>query len=249
MGFNFYRSKFSNSKPTSLSSLEGQSPGTPSATLNQSLLNEKEGLTAIKVSKAVIAKEECTLIYQRVVEKYKVPQDSQFSLFHAIRFSKSLNSYQERHRMTCLRLIAFASYSYLLKEEELTSTFFIFEPDLISGVCEIIQNEEQSMHAKVIAISALESLCKFKGRLGEVLQCIGASVNHGILMKTLRQVIVAMDEPEIKYSAEFVDAVYSLVSYLLSTQTAGTCLISAGIIQLLIQAVNVQNPKHFKVCF
>jgi E3 ubiquitin-protein ligase HUWE1 len=53
--------------------------------------------------------------------------------------------------------------------------------------------------------------------------------------------------PDDPYPPELVDALFSLISYIVSTQTGGNMVITAGLLSCLLQLVSSTQPNQLKV--
>jgi E3 ubiquitin-protein ligase HUWE1 len=73
------------------------------------------------------------------------------------------------------------------------------------------------------------------------LTALNASANHGTAMQILRRTNTANTYPQ-----PFLDALYTLVSFLLQTQPGVQMLMSAGIIPTLVQIIGNHQYTHVK---
>ncbi|KAJ2995906.1 hypothetical protein HDV02_000306 [Globomyces sp. JEL0801] len=98
------------------------------------------------------------------------------------------------------------------------------------------------------------SLAHYRGRLTEVLSSLNVSANHGYLMTLLRKVLSNTDGIILKlfmidttYGQDFNDTLFAFLTFVLSTQSGGNMIISAGIIPLLISGLENKNELQLKV--
>lgn len=75
---------------------------------------------------------------------------------------------------------------------------------------------------------------------------LNASANHGILLFLLRRVICSMKD-DGQFPSEFIDALFSLISAIFSTQNGGNMIVAAGMIPLLVRILDIRKPECIKV--
>ena len=76
-----------------------------------------------------------------------------------------------------------------MSQETAQSTFFLYEPDIITKIASVLDDSEYSFDFQLCAIYTMESLCHFRSKLSDVLLAVNASVNHGILLNLIRKMI------------------------------------------------------------
>lgn len=52
------------------------------------------------------------------------------------------------------------------------------------------------MSIQTAAIAALDGLCRYRTKTGEVLAAVNAGVTHGILMSLMRRTVASLADPE-----------------------------------------------------
>lgn len=84
--------------------------------------------------------------------------------------------------------------AHTLSESEAQNSLFIYEPELVSHIAELLHPDRSSllpgsMSIQTAAIAALDGLCRYRSKTGEVLGCVGAGVTHGVLMSLMRRTV------------------------------------------------------------
>lgn len=173
-----------------------------------------------------------------VLEMHPLNSDDKFELLCRVRSAKALASGNEimREELVVIRLICIAIYGHTHSETQASSTLFLYEPDLTTHIAELLQLDRGvSIPVQTAAISALDSIARYRGKVTEVLGAVNAAVNHGIIMALLRKTILEVNSPESRIPATFVESLLSFVTYLAQHISGGNMLVSAGLVSLLVQ--------------
>lgn len=173
-----------------------------------------------------------------VLEMHPLNNDDKFELLCRVRSAKALASGNEimREELVVIRLICIAIYGHTHSETQASSTLFLYEPDLTTHIAELLQLDRGvSIPVQTAAISALDSIARYRGKVTEVLGAVNAAVNHGIIMALLRKTILEVNSPESRIPATFVESLLSFVTYLAQHISGGNMLVSAGLVPLLVQ--------------
>ena len=242
--FQFYRSRSTTTTTTTTTT-----PTTPTPQVT------KEGMVLVPVQPTVTMSEK--QLFDQLVAQYHVPTQHHLGLLHHIRLAHGLlvassTSQQAlrqfRQQFLIVRLLAIATYAFTSTESDATTQLFGYEPKLVQELVELLQMDNQvPYHVQAAALYTLESIAHYRGRLSDVLNAVNAAANHGILMFILRQVAAHLDSPDpqqpTKYPTEFIDALFSLLSTLITTQTGGSVIVSAGLIPVLVQFIRNRRPE------
>jgi E3 ubiquitin-protein ligase HUWE1 len=111
---------------------------------------------------------------------------------------------------------------------------------------------------------ALDGIARHRGKVTEVLSAFNASANHGVLLHILRQLTHQQQHGKLEcrnnrieciythnlfcveiYTAQFLDGVFTLLSFLLQTPSGGQMFMSAGIISTLIQLLEHKDTGEY----
>jgi len=236
------------STPHSAKSKGGLASGTQPA-------QSQEGLVVINLDRQLLQSKSAFDVFSDIVEQYSVPAKLQLSLFHKIRTTQAITNPEERRTLLVLRYLALGTLGSATGDSLLTSRIFVHEPDLIAQVAEMIQANSETPAKPMVditirsaALYALEGLCKAKTRTAEVFSAVNVSVNHGILMGLVRKMIA--DLPSTAYNREiddYVDALFTLLTTILSSQPGSTSLINAGITPLLVDLIKNASKECMPV--
>ncbi|KAJ3321382.1 hypothetical protein HDV06_004367 [Boothiomyces sp. JEL0866] len=183
--------------------------------------------------------------FQRVKTDYKISGERGFELICKIRLASYLSDPGKRKMLYCIRMLALAVLSNLYSEEVATSKIFLFESDLIAQVAHNLSNNtDLGQDARFCCLTLLDNLAHYRGKLNEVLSVMNVSANHGFLMVELNNVIEGTATDALN---EFVEGLFSFLTFILGTQVGGNMIISAGIIPLLISSFNNSSETHLKI--
>lgn len=185
-----------------------------------------------------------------VLETHSLNNDDKFELLCRVRSAKALASGNEimREELVVIRLICIAIYGHTHSETQASSTLFLYEPDLTTHVAELLQLDRGvSIPVQTAAISALDSIARYRGKMTEVLGAVNAAVNHGIIMALLRKTILEVNNPESRVPATFVESLLSFVTYLAQHVNGGNMLVSAGLVPLLVQIMENRLAQRLQM--
>ncbi|KAG1775444.1 hypothetical protein EV702DRAFT_1280045 [Suillus placidus] len=194
--------------------------------------------STIHIDEETLKKKAVMEIMADVLETHPLNNDDKFELLCRVRSAKALASGNEtmREELVVIRLICIAIYGHTHSETQASSTLFLYEPDLTTHIAELLQLDRGvSIPVQTAAISALDSIARYRGKVTEVLGAVNAAVNHGIIMALLRKTIVEVNSPESRIPATFVESLLSFVTYLAQHANGGNMLVSAGLVPLLVQ--------------
>lgn len=77
----------------------------------------------------------------------------------------------------------------MLSQEVAQSSFFLYEPDIIQKLAQVLNEEGYGKEFMLAVVYTLEAICHFRSKLSDVLQSLNASVNHGILLNIIRKML------------------------------------------------------------
>ncbi|KAF5386145.1 hypothetical protein D9615_002574 [Tricholomella constricta] len=185
-----------------------------------------------------------------IIEAYSVPDDEKFELMCRIRAAQALTKGKEadRVKLVTIRLLAIAIFGHTHPESQATTSLFLYEPDVIAHIAELLQIDSNiPVRVQTTAVAALDSLARYRTRNQEVLTAVNAGVNHGILMALVRKTFTEAADPASTLPQSFIDALLSFVSFISSHASGGNMIVGAGLIPLLIQAIDNKLPNRLPV--
>ncbi|KAK0485978.1 hypothetical protein IW261DRAFT_1662959 [Armillaria novae-zelandiae] len=208
------------------------------------------GAVSIHIDESTLQSKSEMEILADTIEKYSVPDSEKFELLCRIRAAVVLRKGKEddREKLVIIRLLAIAIFGHTHPETQATSSIFLYEPDLITHVAELLQvDKDISITVQTAAISALDALARYRSKIQEVLTSVNAGVNHGILMGLLRKTVADISNPESSIPNSFAEALLSFVTFIASHASGGNMVVGAGLIPLLIQIMENRLPDRLSV--
>ena len=214
-----------------------------------------EGLVNVHVDKSTLDNKSATDIYADVLEQHQIAPSGRLALFHKIRIVQSLRSANERRRLLVIRLLSLAVLSPAASDSSLTSRLFIYEPELISKIAELVQvhagaaeQDEVALSVRAAALYALDGFCRTRSRITEVFSSINVSVSHGILIGIIRRLVGDLSSNSTtKMSTEYLDALFVLLATIQSHNTGSNGMVSAGIIPLMVELTKTTTQEYSPV--
>jgi E3 ubiquitin-protein ligase HUWE1 len=208
------------------------------------------GAINIHLDEQTLASKSVMDVLADTMETYSVPDDEKFELMCRIRAAKVLVNGQEadRVKLVIIRLLAIAIFGHTHPESDATTSLFLYEPDLIAHIAELLQIDKGvPVRVQTTAISALDSLAHYRSRNQEVLTAVNAGVNHGILMALVRKTVADVADPTSTLPQSFIDALMSFVTFISTHASGGNMVVGAGLIPLLIQMIDNKLPNRLPV--
>ncbi|KAJ3224220.1 hypothetical protein HK099_000081 [Clydaea vesicula] len=177
------------------------------------------------------------------ISEYDVPEEHVFPILHRLRVAVALGSgdLELKRKLSSIRLLSIAVWVNMMTDEASNSKLFLYEPDLIQKCADLLVAERNIPYdLQTSAIYVLDSIFHQRSKQSEVLTAINASVNHGVLMYSLQSVTNYMNE-ENKTKVipqEYIEALLSFIGYVVTIQSGGAMLLSAGIIVVLVSVMD-----------
>ncbi|CBQ69976.1 related to E3 ubiquitin protein ligase TOM1 [Sporisorium reilianum SRZ2] len=256
------RSRNRDQRPAMLPALSaGALPATPTRTDDRSdagaaaqsgstsaAAGRREGLITVDLGKITDANADPADLLAKAVETYEIPPEERFELFQRIRLALGLQHEPARRQLLVCRLLAIASYGLVINESIANTQLFLYEPDLIQRIAALVDPVQKlDMAIQSSAFYALDSLGRYRTRMTVVLNSVNASVNHGIILSVLRNLIDDLRTHTPVSSDHFVDSVLSFIAFVATSSSASHTIVGAGLIPLLVDLVNIPNPDRYMV--
>ncbi|KAI9021182.1 hypothetical protein DFJ74DRAFT_607013, partial [Hyaloraphidium curvatum] len=240
----------STGKEKNAESKDVEEPSTPrqsaSTSSSKGLMPAQEGLVLVT---GHVGEKTDRQLFQSLADEYGVPEQHKFGLLHSIRVTLALGDAERRLQMLRTRLLAISTLVQLYPEDVSQTKLFLYEPDLSQRLVDIAMAEKEvPKSVQIVAISTLEAIARLRGHLSEVMAALNASANHGPLMILFRKTLSGLESPAegSKFPQDYVDAMFSLVSYLTTTQAGGPMITSSGIIPALVQVLGNESPDQIR---
>ncbi|KIK67399.1 hypothetical protein GYMLUDRAFT_37513 [Collybiopsis luxurians FD-317 M1] len=246
VNFSFYRtdSGSSQSKSEPDSNDPSSSPRKPSNTVIAT------GAVSVHLDEQTLQSKPAMQVLADAIRMHEIPDSEKFDLLCRIRAAATLAKGREgeREKLVHIRLLSIAIFGHTHPESQALSTLFLFEPDLIPHIAELLHvGRGISLHIQTAAIAALDAMARYRSKVQEVLTSVNAGVNHGILMALLRKTISDISSPDCKVPHTFVEALLSFVTFIASHASGGNMIVGAGLIPLLIQILENRLPNRLQV--
>jgi E3 ubiquitin-protein ligase HUWE1 len=219
----------------------------PQSSPRKAPTNAASSAVSIHIDNAVLQSKTEVDILADIIEKYSVPETEKFELMCRTRAAIVLKhgNEAEREKLVVVRLLAIAIFGHTHPETQATSSLFLYEPDLINHIAELLQiDKDVPVSVQTAAIAALDALAHYRNRIQEVLTAVNAGVNHGILMALIRKTVVDVANPDSALPHSFAEALLSFVTFIASHASGGNMVVGAGLIPLLIQVIENRLPHR-----
>ena len=157
----------------------------------------QEGLTSVHLPNFRAAPE--TSVIDSLVDlssAHDVPERDRLDLLQKLRITQALGAPDAtlRQELLVVRLLALAVYSHAQPEHNAQLKVFLYEPEIIPQLAELIHPERDvPTEVKSAALYALEAFARYKGKTAEVASALNASVSHGVLMEAVRKTSADLD--------------------------------------------------------
>ncbi|KAH9485384.1 E3 ubiquitin-protein ligase ptr1 [Psilocybe cubensis] len=251
VSFNFYRTDSSDGAEIEKPVEEVlETPATPRKPTAPSGPSPPSSAINIRLDESTIAAQPIMNVLASAIQAHSIPDSEIFELLCRIRTASSLSPgrKKEREKLVVIRLLAIAIFGHTHTESQATSALFLYEPDLIGHIAELLQVDRGvPTIVQTAAIAALDALARYKNKVQEVLTAVNAGVNHGILMALVRNMVAEVSNPESKLPHAFVEALLSFITYIASHASGGNMVVGAGLIPLLIQIMENRSPFRLPV--
>jgi E3 ubiquitin-protein ligase HUWE1 len=203
--------------------------------------------TVIHLPISSIADEAPFQVLSNSAKNHEMSPEDHFELLCRIRAGQATTASQRhlRHQLVIVRLLSIAIFAHTHAEQDAYSSLFLYEPDLVAHIAELLQLERNIPSTiRIAAVAALDALARYRGKTQDVMTAVNAGVNHGILMGLFRQMINDMNDPAQDNAQALAEVALAFISYLATHTSGGNLVISAGLIPLLIQITENKLPSR-----
>ena len=189
-----------------------------------------------------------------------LPKESHYDLLNRVRVAYAMtDSLTTRQTMVGIRLLAITNLAYIYPEATFQQKILHQDSDeprrlqLAYQLADLIHppgNGRSGIPVKLqtLALGTLEALAKHKAKAPDVCAALNINVNHGVLFYVLRKAVADMEiedaEDDGSENDEWREALFSLLDALPSSSPrAGEILIAAGLLDILIDILNLRTSK------
>ncbi|KAI0051234.1 hypothetical protein FA95DRAFT_1602906 [Auriscalpium vulgare] len=208
------------------------------------------GATMVHISRETLESRSTMDILADSTEVHAVPDEERFELMCRIRTAQILlpGHEEDREKLVIVRLLATAIFVHTHSESQAATALFLYEPDLIQHVAELLSLDKGvPVIIQTAAIATLDAMARYRTKVQDVLSSVNAGVNHGTLMALLRKTVADVATPESTLPHSFIEALLSFVTFLASHAAGGTMVVGAGLVPLLIQIIENKLPQRLPV--
>jgi E3 ubiquitin-protein ligase HUWE1 len=193
-----------------------------------------------------------------------LPQSSKYDLLNKLRTAEALmTSSTTRRQLLAIRILALTNLAYVYPEIIFQTKVLqqdLEEPkrlQLAYQLAELVHSggngdSKTPQHIQTLALGALEALTKHKSKVADVCSALNVNVNHGVLLYVTRKAVADMaaevEGVDSFESHEWREALFSLLSSLpISSPRTADTLVSAGLIQIFVDVLNLRSPSAERV--
>lgn len=230
------------------------SPGSVSSPTTN-LPPDDSSRSSFKIREIPSSKLLCTDIHTLLRENISgLPVELQYELLAKLRIARALTSSLEtRCQIIAIRLLAITNLAYIYTEspfQELVLKQDNEEPrrlQLIYQLAELVHPTADGDVAiprslQALAFATLDALQRHHNKISDVCAALNTNVNHGVLLYVIRKAVAEMenddDGHQITTNDEWRDSLFSLLSSISITTRTAVDLVTAGLIQILVEILN-----------
>ncbi|KAG0661269.1 hypothetical protein C6P46_004040 [Rhodotorula mucilaginosa] len=193
-------------------------PSTPAAGTTSSSDNPQEGLMTLRLPNLRTSTKSTVDILLGSTEAHQVPEADRLDHLLRIRIGQALCSTDSTERHRLLIIV------------------------------ELVHPEKDvPVEIKSVALYALEAFAHYKGKTAEVASALDARVSHGVLMELVRKTAADLDTAELESTAEFIDALFNILTYINVHQAIGQMVIGAGVVNVLLDLVKISSRGNLQM--
>lgn len=207
--------------------------------------NKLDGPLLFHLSESEVRKLSLQQIYDKGIEKLPSKSWFRFCLKSIMAKAFNSNSYENiklRQDLIVIKCLAVSLLVSVNSDFEVTSRVFEADPSLLSSLVDLV-NLQSSVpeDVRMAAIKSLDCISSLKTWSSEILRNLGGSVSHGLLFQNLRFIIKQIKENDKHIDEEFNTFFLNVISNLVEVKSLSTLLISAGLIQTLMEFLNLKS--------
>ena len=214
--------------------------------------------TNFKVIEIPLAKIKSTGIHNLLRENVSdLPQELQYGLLTKLRAADALTSSLEtRRQLLAVRLLAITNLAYVYSEATFHDNVLKQDSEeprrlqLVYQLAELVHPPAEGDVAvpkslQTIAFSTLDALSQHQARFPDICAALNSNVSHGVLLYVVRKAVAEMGGQDVgdklTQQDEWRDALFSLLSNISMMHRAGGDLITAGLIPVLVEVLELRT--------
>jgi E3 ubiquitin-protein ligase HUWE1 len=229
---------------------DAPAPQTPRRTgvePSQASSSSSSGPISVNIDSTTLESKDTMEIWGDTIETYRVPDDEKYELLCRIRSAQALTRSHEadREKLVIIRLLSTALFCHTHPEQVAFNSLFLYEPDLIVHIAELLQLDRGvDVQVQTAAVYALDAVGRYRNKVQDVLAAVNAGVNHGVLMALLRKGISELSQEDLNPPQPFIESLLSFVTYIAAHAAGGNMVVGAGLVPLLVQVIDIRLPSR-----
>lgn len=223
-----------------------QPPTTPSKGGNSDQsAQSQEGLTTLYISSNEVQELPAQDLLAKIFSI--LPKESWFSALNKARVAKAcVNSEQGlllRKELCKIQLLAIGFAACTFGEPTVENKILNRTPNILRQISDLVSPEFANVPIKlrVLALETLDNMCNQVNKVSEILTALSANVNHGTLMSVIRNTINDL-KANVDIDEDFTCSLFMVILQLAQASNAGTILVTAGLIPLVLEIVQLDTP-------
>jgi E3 ubiquitin-protein ligase HUWE1 len=186
-----------------------------------------------------------------------LPTDSKYELLTKLRVAKALTSSVEaRRQLLAVRILSITNLAYIHTETTFLEKVLKQDSDeprrlqLVYQLADMIHPPAEGQadiprSLQTIALAGLDALAIYQTKFQDICIALNTNINHGVLLYIVRKAVaeMAVDETGDKVTEkdEWRGAVFSLLSHVATLPRAGSDMVTAGLVPILIDVLKMRT--------
>jgi len=186
-----------------------------------------------------------------------LPTDSKYELLTKLRVAKALTSTVEtRRQLLAIRILSITNLAYIHTETTFLEKVLKQDSDeprrlqIIYQLADMIHPPVEGQadiprSLQTIALAGLDALAVYQTKFQDICIALNTNINHGVLLYIVRKAVaeMAIDETgdRITEKDEWRGAVFSLLSHVATLPRAGSDMVTAGLVPILIDVLKMRT--------
>lgn len=189
-----------------------------------------------------------------------IPKMAKYEFLNRLRTSKALLGASEtRQQALAVRLLAITNLAYIHAEPTFIEKVLKQDNDeprryqLVYQLAELIHPSADGTNCvplwlQSISLGLLEAVSNLPAKYPDVLSALNANVNHGVLLYVLRKAVAGMredpedeDDDRTTKADEWRNNLFSLTLHMAMGSRVGQEMISAGLMDILVEIINLRS--------
>ncbi|KAI5799845.1 hypothetical protein EDC01DRAFT_764959 [Geopyxis carbonaria] len=189
----------------------------------------------------------------------ELPAEVHYEFLHRLRVASALaGTLETRRKIVAIRILAITNLAYVYPDLQFSQKVGTLDQDeprrlqLAYQFAELVAAQDEGevpRWLQTLALGGLESLTRHKARVTDVSNALSLNVNHGVLLYIMRKLLGELGDENADSSGDaeqWREALFSMINVMPTTNNTGSLMVSAGIIPLLIDMINLRTKRAFR---